>query len=123
MQTQRTSSNFSVFGGNWNIRRVSLIALILGFVVLSGPQLLPAQDTVTKTQATRDRMYCYQKGLEPGSTGGGRVVVNGFTVEVKTVRDPDDPDYMTCKATIRSSEGKTVFEHADWGMEVEPITG
>jgi hypothetical protein len=68
-------------------------------------------------------MYCYQKVLEQGATGGGRVLVNGFTVDVKPIQDPNDHASKTCRATIRSAEGKTVFKHSEWGIEIDPATG
>jgi hypothetical protein len=67
-------------------------------------------------------MYCYQKVLEPGAIGGGLVHVNGFTVEVKPIQ-ADVPNLMICRATIRFAEGKIVFQHEEWGMEIDPITG
>lgn len=102
--------------------RVLRSALILGGIVLSGPRLSPAQHTLAKTRSASDRMYCYQKVLEPGAIGGGLVHVNGFTVEVKPIQ-ADVPNFMICRATIRSAEGKIVFEHDEWGMEIDPITG
>jgi hypothetical protein len=68
-------------------------------------------------------MYCHQKVLEPGATGGGLVRANGFTVEVKPIQDPNDSDSIICHATIRSPEGKIVFEHNEWGVKIDPITG
>ncbi len=68
-------------------------------------------------------MYCYQNVLTRGATGGGIVQVNGFAVEVRPTQDPDDPDFMTCHATVRSPQGKTVFEHNEWGIEIDPVTG
>ena len=73
--------------------------------------------------SARDRMYCYQNVTDHGATGGGLVHVNSFTVEVKPIPNPDVSGFMTCQATIRSSEGKIVFEHNDWGMEIDSITG
>ncbi|MGO9269870.1 MAG: hypothetical protein ACLQOO_06420 [Terriglobia bacterium] len=70
------------------------------------------------------RMYCHQKVLAPGATGGGVIRPHGFAVEVgPTTEDSDDADFGTCHATIRSPQGKTVFEHKDWGIEIDPITG
>jgi hypothetical protein len=102
--------------------RVLSSALILGGIVLSGPRLLLAQHSPAKSLPTKDRMYCYQKVLEPGAIGGGLVHVNGFTVEVKPIQ-ADVPNFMVCRATIRFAEGKMVFEHDEWGMEIDPITG
>src|SRR5262249_38454535 len=69
-----------------------------------------------------NRMYCYQKGLEPGATGGGEVRVNGFTVEVKPKAGRVSED-MTCHATVTSPQGEIVYEKDDWGMEIDPVTG
>ncbi len=70
------------------------------------------------------RMYCYHPNyMRSEATGGGKVNVDGFTVEVTPVPDLDDPDSMTCQATIRSPEGKTIFEQDEWGMEIDPVTG
>lgn len=55
--------------------------------------------------------------------GGGLVHAQGFTVEVKPVPDPDDPDSMICQAIIRSPHGETVFEYQEWGIEIDRITG
>lgn len=71
-----------------------------------------------------DRMYCYQKLPASGATGGGVVRVHGFVVQVgPTTEDPDDPDFQTCHATIRSPQGKLVFESKEWGIEIDPVTG
>lgn len=69
-----------------------------------------------------NRMYCYQKVMEPGATGGGKILVNGFTIEVKPIA-ADVPGYMVCQATVTSPEGKTVYEKEEWGMEIDPVTG
>jgi len=68
-------------------------------------------------------MYCYQDVIKGSATGGGRIQVNNFTVEVKPIADPDNPGYMTCHATVTSLQGKIVYEQNDWGMEIDPITG
>jgi hypothetical protein len=65
-------------------------------------------------------MYCYQKVLNPGATGGGVVRVNGFTIEVKP--SPVSGE-MTCHATVRSPKGTIIFEHNEWGIEIDPVTG
>ena len=71
-----------------------------------------------------DRMYCYQKVTTPGATGGGAVRAHGFVVEVRpTTESPDDPDFQTCIATIRSPQGALVSEIKEWGIEIDPITG
>jgi len=67
-------------------------------------------------------MYCYQKVTEPGATGGGKILVNGFTIEVKPI-PADVPGYMVCQATVTSPEGKIVYEKDEWGMEIDPVTG
>jgi hypothetical protein len=63
------------------------------------------------------------KGPRPGATGGGLVRANGFTVEVKPIQDPDGSAEMICQAIIRSPQGKIIFEHREWGVEIDPITG
>lgn len=90
--------------------------LILAFVVLGFS---------SATASAKARMYCYQNVLTSGATGGGLVHVNGFTIEVKPSpnSDPDLPEESACHATIRSSAGKIIFEHYDWGIEIDPITG
>lgn len=113
--------------------RATKVAFILLSIVLLAPHLSPARHIVRATPVwlgisrlnldTKGRMYCYQNVLEPGATGGGVVHVNGFTVEVKPAPDGHVPDYVTCKATILSPHGKTVFEDDDWGIEIDPITG
>lgn len=103
--------------------RVLSSALILGAIVFVVPRVLPAQHSSAKSFPAKERMYCYQKVVEPGATGGGLVRVKGFTVEVKPIQDPEDIDDRACRATIRSAKGETVFEHNDWGMEIDPITG
>lgn len=70
-----------------------------------------------------NRIYCYQRVIEPGATGGGKIEVNGFIIEVQPVAAPDEPGGMTCRATITSPQGKVVYEQSDWGMEIDPITG
>jgi len=70
-----------------------------------------------------ERMYCFQNVMKNVAEGGGVVHVNGLTVEVKPIPDPDVPGFMTCQATIRNSDGKTIFNNTDWGMEIDPITG
>jgi len=49
--------------------------------------------------------------------------VNGFSIKVKSIADPDDPDEMVCEAVVTSPVGKIVYEDSDQGMELDPITG
>jgi hypothetical protein len=80
-----------------------------------------------------NRIQCSYNGSRPGASGGGKVRLNGFTVEVKPIPDPDfpaamlpntnDPKYMTCHASVRAPKGRTVFERNDWSMEIDPVTG
>jgi hypothetical protein len=123
MRTPRKLCLLSRFNGMRVAVRIFRNVLIVSGIVLSCPSLSPAQHTHPKTRSASDRMYCYQKVSEPGATGGGLVQVNGFTVEVKPAQDPESPNSMTCRATIRSAEGKIVFEHDEWGIEIDPITG
>jgi len=123
MQPPRNSFLLNSFKAMRVAAHIFISALILCGIVLGSPRLLSVQHIPAQAQSERVRMYCYQKVLEPGATGGGSVQANGFTVEVKPIQDPDDPNYMTCRATVRSAEGKTVFEHTEWGIEIDPITG
>ena len=123
MQPPRNSFLLNSFKAMRVAAHIFISALVLCGIVLGSPRLLPVQHIPAEAQSERVRMYCYQKVLEPGATGGGSVQANGFTVEVKPIQDPDDPDYMTCRATVRSAEGKTVFEHTESGIEINPITG
>ncbi len=70
-----------------------------------------------------DRIYCYQKVIEPGAAGGGKVQVNGFTIEVKPIPDPTAAGFTTCHASVISSKGRIVYEKDDWGMEIDRATG
>jgi hypothetical protein len=45
-------------------------------------------------------MYCYQKVVEPGATGGGKVQVAGFSIEVKPIPDPGDSESTLCQAYL-----------------------
>jgi len=69
------------------------------------------------------RIYCYQKVIKASATGGGKVQVNGFRVEVGPAADPDNVGHMTCHASIVSPKGQVVYESNAWGMEIDPITG
>jgi hypothetical protein len=77
---------------------------------------------LSTSACAENRMYCYQKVLETGATGGGEIRVNGFTVEVKPTAGGVSED-MTCHATVTSPQGRIVYEKDDWGMEIDPITG
>jgi len=68
-------------------------------------------------------LSCHQKVTERGATGGGKVQVNGFTVDVKPIPDPTVPGHMDCHVSVTSPQGKVVYEDSDWGMEIDPITG
>jgi hypothetical protein len=68
-------------------------------------------------------MYCYQKVTEPGATGGGKLQVAGFSIEVKPIPDPDVPDNTLCQASITDPDGKLVYSFEDWGAEIDGISG
>lgn len=90
--------------------------LILTFMVLG---------LSSEAASAKARMYCYPNVSTSEVTGGGLVRVNGFTIEVKPSpkSGPDLPEESACHATIRSTAGKIIFEHYDWGIEIDPITG
>jgi hypothetical protein len=67
--------------------------------------------------------YCYQDILSSKAAGGGTIQMAGFSIEVKPIKDPDNPEDMTCQATVTSPHGKTIFQQNEWGMGIDPITG
>jgi len=69
------------------------------------------------------RIYCYQKVVDPGATGGGRVQIADFTIEVKPIADPDDPDNTLCGANVTAPNGKTVYSSRASGAEIDLVTG
>jgi len=73
--------------------------------------------------ALADRMYCYQKVIEPGADGGGRIHVSGFTIEVKPIPDPNVSGNTLCQASVTGPEGKIVYSFDDWGAEIDRISG
>jgi hypothetical protein len=80
-----------------------------------------------------NRINCSYNGSRPGASGGGKLQLNGFTIEVKPVPDPNipaellpfskGPEYTTCHASVRSPKGKLIFERNDWNIGIDPITG
>jgi hypothetical protein len=73
--------------------------------------------------SAKDRSYCHRSVTETTAKGGGSVRIRGFTVEVKPAPDPDDSDSTICQASVRSPQGKTIFEFQEWGLEINPVTG
>ncbi len=67
------------------------------------------------------RMYCFKSALEPGATGGGKVRIAGFTIEVRPVPDLDEG--MLCHASVTSPKGETIYSSDDWGVEIDAVTG
>jgi hypothetical protein len=63
--------------------------------------------------------YCQQIGF----MAGGKIQVNGFSIEAKAISDPKVQDYTICHASITSPEGKIVYEQNDSSFEFDPITG
>jgi len=90
--------------------RTLLVLIILG---LFAPRVF----------AGNSKMYCYQKVIEPGAAGGGKVQVAGFTIEVKPITEPQDSDNMVCHASVTSSKGRTVYSIDEWGAGIDPVTG
>lgn len=69
------------------------------------------------------RIYCYQKVIEPGAAGGGKIQVAGFTIEVKPIPDSDDAERAVCRATVTAPNGKLVYSFNEWGAEIDQVTG
>ena len=122
MRVTRKARHLNGFNGMRNAARTFWNVFIVGGIVLGCPRLSTGQHVPASAQHAREPMSCHQKVLEPGATGGGLVQVDGFTVEVKPI-EADVPNSMVCRATIRSAEGKIVFEHEEWDIEMDPITG
>jgi hypothetical protein len=64
-------------------------------------------------------MYCQEIGF----AGGGKIQANGFSIEAKSIPDPNVPGYTTCHASVTSPQGKSVYEQNDWAFEIDPVTG
>jgi hypothetical protein len=64
--------------------------------------------------------YCYQDVLGRLTRGGGTIHQHGFTIEVKP---DDDSEEQRCQAKVVSPKGEIVFEYADWGIGIVPVSG
>lgn len=78
---------------------------------------------LTPSALPATRIYCYQKVVEPGAAGGGKVQVSDFTIEVKAIPNPDDPGNALCHASVTATNGKAVYSSKDWGAEIDRATG
>lgn len=54
---------------------------------------------------------------------GGKIQVNGFSIEAKRIPAPDVKNYTICHVSVTSPQGKIVYEGNDSSFEFDPITG
>lgn len=90
-----------------NPSRIGLVVAFLLAVVSATPAL------------AQNPMYCQEIGF----AGGGKIQVNGFSIEAESIPDPNVPGYTMCHASVTSPQGKTVYEQNDWAFEIDPVTG
>lgn len=60
---------------------------------------------------------------EIGFMAGGKIQVNGFSIEAKRIPEPDVKDYTICHVSIASPQGKVVYEGNDASFEFDAVTG